>query len=206
MYSDSLCFRNSSCSTSFFVAFLAYVHCITFAVHSSFFFLDLYHFFLPGDPNSLRSSFLKWIFLNLKTKLILPKTQGLSKLPSSGHSLSNFRLKVITKNLKFYKTFIPQSALNICRIKKKHINVEQYDRLRLDDQKMAICETTSDALLIIDTSFTTKDHYFKHALSEACEAFNATMKDFAYTQRLQQYDLAVHQFHAPQQHPLNGWK
>ena len=97
MYSDSLCFRNSSRSTSFYVASLAHVHCITFAVHSSFFFLDLYHFFLPGHPNSLRSSFLKWVFLNLKTKLILPKTQGLSKLPSSGHSLSNFRLKAITK-------------------------------------------------------------------------------------------------------------
>ena len=43
-----------------------------------------------------------------------------------------------------------------------------------------------------------------HALAEACDAFNVTMKNFGYTQKLQQYDPAIHQVHAPQQHPFYG--
>ena len=54
------------------------------------------------------------------------------------------------------------------------------------------------------TVFYHKRHLFQTALAEAGDAFNATMKDFGYTQQLQQYDSAVHQFHAPQQHPFYG--
>ena len=71
-----------------------------------------------------------------------------------------------------------------------------------DGPKIAICETASKALYIIDTSFTTKDHYFHHALAEACDAFNATVKDFGYFQQLEAYDPATHQYHVQQKHPI----
>ena len=93
---------------------------------------------------------------------------------------------------------------NVCRIKKKHIDFEQYARLHIDGPKITICETTSDTLFIVDTSFTTKDDYFRHALAEVCDALNATLRDFAYTQKLERYDPRQHQYHEPQKHPFHG--
>ena len=68
--------------------------------------------------------------------------------------------------------------------------------------KIAICETTSEAFFILNTSFTTKDHYFRQALTKICDAFNAKMKDFGYTQQLEAYDPETHQYHVPQKHPF----
>ena len=60
---------------------------------------------------------------------------------------------------------------NVCKIKKKNINFEQYARLHLDGPKIAICETASNAVFVVNSSFTTKDNYFRVAIDEAGEAF-----------------------------------
>ena len=64
---------------------------------------------------------------------------------------------------------------NVRKIKKKQINFEQYTHLHLDDPKIAICETVSDTVFILNASFTTKDNYFRVAIDEACFASNKVM-------------------------------
>ena len=61
---------------------------------------------------------------------------------------------------------------NLCKIKKKNINFEQYARLYFDGPKIAICETTSNKGFVLNSSFTTKDQYIRVAIDEAREVFN----------------------------------
>ena len=72
---------------------------------------------------------------------------------------------------------------NICKIKKKHI--EQYARIYLDGPKIAICETTSDMVFVLNSSFTLKGEYFHMAIKEACNAFNQALVHFGYNQKLE---------------------
>ena len=91
---------------------------------------------------------------------------------------------------------------NVCKIKTKNLNFEQYARLHLDGPKIAICETASNAVFVPNSSFTTKDNYFRVAIDEACEAFNKVLLEFGYTQKIEVYEPTRHQTYAPQQHPL----
>ena len=89
---------------------------------------------------------------------------------------------------------------NVCQIKKKNINFEQYLRVHIDGPQIAICETTSEYVFVLHSSVTTNDHYFQIALEEAI--FNAILVDFGYTQKLQKYDANTHQTHPQQKHPF----
>ena len=91
---------------------------------------------------------------------------------------------------------------NVTQIKKKKITLDQYSRIHLDGPKIAICEAASNVVFVLNSSFTTKDHYFRTALQEATDAFNNMLQDFGYTQKLEIYDPLQHQAHPPQQHPL----
>ena len=91
---------------------------------------------------------------------------------------------------------------NITQIKKKHITFEQYSRIHLTGPKFDICETASNVVFVLNSSFTTKDQYFRVALQEATAAFNHMLQDFGYTQKLEVYEPIKHQTHSPQQHPL----
>ena len=91
---------------------------------------------------------------------------------------------------------------NVCQIKKKHASFEQYYRLHVDGSKIAICETTSDTVFVVNSAFTTKDNYFQVALDDAIDAFNATLLDFGYTQQLQRYYHETHKVHPPSKHPF----
>ena len=95
---------------------------------------------------------------------------------------------------KFY-TILPRS-------RRKKITFEQYSRIHLAGPKIAICETASNAVFVLNSAFTSKDQYFKTAIQEAILAFNKVLKDFGYTQTLEYYDPQVHQAHPPPQHPL----
>ena len=44
---------------------------------------------------------------------------------------------------------------NVCKIENKNIPFEQYARLHLDGPKIAICETASKAVFVLNSSFTT---------------------------------------------------
>ena len=77
---------------------------------------------------------------------------------------------------------------NVCQIKKKQIILEQYYRLHVEGPKIAVCETTSETVFVLNSAFTTKDNYFQAALDDAIDAFNAILLDFGYTQQLQRYD------------------
>ena len=85
---------------------------------------------------------------------------------------------------------------NVCKMKKKNINFEQYARYHLDGFKVAICETASNAVCILNSSFTTKYNYFRTAIDEAYEAFNKIMTE------LEIFDPTKHQTNPPQQHPF----
>ena len=91
---------------------------------------------------------------------------------------------------------------HVTQIKKKRITFEQDSRIHVAGPKIAICETTSNVVFILNWEFTSKDQYFKAALQEATHAFNTILNDFGYTQKLELYDPHQHQAHSPQKHPL----
>ena len=91
---------------------------------------------------------------------------------------------------------------NVAQIKTKKITFEQYFRIHLAGPKIAICETASNAVFVLNSAFTSKDQYFKTSIQEAILAFNNVLKDFGYTQTLEYYDPHVHQAHPPPQQPL----
>ena len=91
---------------------------------------------------------------------------------------------------------------NVTQIKKKKMTFDQHSRIHLEGPKTAICETASNVVFVLDSSFTTKDHYFRTALQQATDALKNTLKDFGYTQKLEIYDPLQHQAHPPQQHTL----
>ena len=92
--------------------------------------------------------------------------------------------------------------LNVTQIKKKKITFEQYSRIHFEGPKIASCETASNVVFVLNSSFTTKDHYFHAAVQEATDVFNKMLQDFGYTQKLEVYDPIQHQTHPPQHHPL----
>ena len=91
---------------------------------------------------------------------------------------------------------------NVAQIKKKRITFEQYARIHVAGPKIAICETASNVVFVLNSAFTPKDQYFHYALQEATDAFNEMLQSFDYTQKLETYDPHCHQAHPPQQHPL----
>ena len=68
--------------------------------------------------------------------------------------------------------------------------------------KIAICENSSNVVFVLNSSFTSKDHYFRTAIDEAMTAFNSTLQEFGYTQTLAYYDPHAHKKRTPQQHPF----
>ena len=92
---------------------------------------------------------------------------------------------------------------NVCKIKKKNISFEQYARILIDGPKIAICETASNMVFILNSSFTSKDEFFRMAIAYACEAFNQTLLRFGYTQNIDVYDPKLHQVHPPQDRDIH---
>ena len=93
---------------------------------------------------------------------------------------------------------------NVAQIKTKKNTFELYSRIHLAGPKIAICETASNVVFVLNSAFTTKDQYFQTAIQEAILAFNNVLKDFGYTQTIENYDPNVHQAHPPPQHPLSS--
>ena len=95
-----------------------------------------------------------------------------------------------------------KSTLQCHANKEKKITFEQYSRIHLQGPKIAICETASNVVFVLNSSFTSKDQYFRTAIQEATDAFNNMLKDFGYTQKLELYDPIQHQPHPPSQNSL----
>ena len=95
-----------------------------------------------------------------------------------------------------------KSPLQCHANKEEKITFEQYSRIHLQGPKIAICETASNVVFVLNSSFTSKDQYFRTALQEATDAFNNMLKDFGYTQKLELYDPIQHQTHPPSQNSL----
>ena len=119
-----------------------------------------------------------------KTKII-PSSTAHSLKAAIYHTMA-FKLSLEMNNDQI--TPLTQRAFlkvlyNVCNIKKKNINFEQYARLHLDGPKITICETASNAVFVLNSSFTTKDNCFRVAIDEACEAFNKVLFEFGYTQK-----------------------
>ena len=54
----------------------------------------------------------------------------------------------------------------------------------MDGQNIEICETTSNAVFLIESYFTKDNHYYQAALEDARQAFNDIVLDFGYHQKL----------------------
>ena len=145
---------------------------------------------------------------NAETQDIITMTSSTSKVHSLKAAIFHtmaFKLSLEINNNKITpKNLIAflKVLYNVTQIKNKKITFEQYSRIHLDGPKIAICETVSNVVFVLNSAFTTKDQYFRVALNEATDAFNNMLKDFGYTQQLEIYDPHLHQAHPPQQHPL----
>ena len=145
---------------------------------------------------------------NSGTEDVVTVAANLSKVHSLKAAI--FHTMAFELSLEINKNKITQQSLiaflkvsyNISKIKKKKITFEQYSRIHLDGPKNAICETASNVVFVLNSSFTSKDQYFKAAIQEAITAFNNTLQDFGYTQTLEPYNSYTHQAHPPPQNPL----
>ena len=145
---------------------------------------------------------------NAETQDIITMTSPTSKVHSLKAAIFHtmaFKLSLEINNNKITpKNLIAflKVLYNVTQVKKKKITFEQYSRIHLNGPKISICETVSNVFFVLNSAFTTKDQYFRVALSEATDAFNNMLKDFGYTQQPEIYDPHLHQVHPPQQHPL----
>ena len=144
---------------------------------------------------------------NSETEDVVTVTANLSKVHSLKaaifHTRAYKRSLEINKNKLTSKTLIAflKVLCNVAQRKKKKITFEQYSRIHLAGAKIAIFETASNAVFVLNSSFTSKDQYFHTAIQEAMTAFNNILQDFGYTQTLGYYDPNVHQAHPlPQNH------
>ena len=145
---------------------------------------------------------------NAETGDIITITSDFSKVHSLKTAIFHtieFKLSLeINKNKITPKCLIAflKVLYNVTQIKKKKITFDQYSRIHLEGPKIAICETASNVVFVLNSSFTSKDQYFRAALQEATDALNNMLKNFGYTQKLELYDPLQHQAHPPSQHPL----
>ena len=146
---------------------------------------------------------------NAEVEDIITMTSSQSKVHSLKaaifHTMASCKLSLeINKNKITPKTIIAflKVLYSVAQIKTKKVTFEQYSRIHLAGPKIAICETASNAVFVLNSAFTSKDQYFQTAIQEAILAFNNVLKDFGYTQTLEYYDPNVHQAHPPPQHPL----
>ena len=145
---------------------------------------------------------------NAETQVIITMTSDFPKVHSLKAAIFHtmaFKLSlVINKNKITPKSLIAFSKVlyNVTQMKKKKITFDQYSCIHLEGPKIAICETASNVVFVLNSSFTSKDQYFRTALQEATDAFKTMLKDFRYTQKLELHDLLQHQAHPTQQYPL----
>ena len=131
---------------------------------------------------------------NAETNDIITMTSNFSKVHSLKAAI--FHTMAFKLSLEIHKNKITPKCLiaflkvlyNVTQLKKKKITFEQYSRIHLQGPKIAICETASNVVFVLNSSFTSKDQYFCTALQEAIDAFNNMLKDFGYTQKLELYD------------------
>ena len=123
---------------------------------------------------------------NAEVEDILTMTSSQSKVHSLKDAIFHtmaYKLSLeINKNKITPKTIIAflKVLWNVAQIKTKKITFEQYSRIHLAGPKIAICETASNAVFVLNSAFTSKDQYFKTAIQEAILAFNNVLKDFGY--------------------------
>ena len=143
-----------------------------------------------------------------ETEDIVTVASNLSKVQSLKaaifHTMAYILSLEINKNEITPKTLIAflKVLYNISQIKKKKITFKQYSRIHVAGPKIAICETASNVVFVLNSSFTSKIQYFRAAIQEAMTAFKNTLQDFGYTQTLEYYDPNTHQAHPLSQHPL----
>ena len=131
---------------------------------------------------------------NAETNDILTMTSEFSKVHSLKAAI--FHTMAFKLSLEIHKNKITPKCLiaflkvlyNVTQIKKKKITFEQYSRIHLQGPKIAICETASNVVFVLNSSFTSKDQYFRAAIQEATDAFNNMLQEFGYTQQLELYD------------------
>ena len=141
-------------------------------------------------PEHLYSSFVPriqsqcWPPTILKQKIwlllqLISQKYTVSK-PPIFHSMALKLSLEINKNKITHKslTAFLKVLYNISKIKKKKITFEQYSRIHLDGPKTVIFETVFNIVFVFNSSFTSKDQYFKAAIQEAMSAFNNTLQDF----------------------------
>ena len=86
----------------------------------------------------------------------------------------------------------------------KNIPFEQFNRIHKSGPLIAICETNSSNVFVIDrTSFEQKNFYFLHAVQEAMNAFISVLMDFG----LEPYDpKKKHSIQPPSSHHSNHYQ
>ena len=110
---------------------------------------------------------------NAEIEDIITMTSGHSKVHSLRAAIFHtmaYKLSLeINNNKRTPKSLIAflKVLYNVTQFKKKHIRFEQYSRIHVSGPKIAICETASNVVFVLNSAFTSKDQYFQAALQEA---------------------------------------
>ena len=100
----------------------------------------------------------------LKREDVVTVAANLSKVHSLKAAI--FHTMAFKLSLEINKNKITQKSLiaflkvlyNISKIKKKKVTFEQYSRIHLDGPKIAICETASNVVFVLNSSFQDSQH------------------------------------------------
>ena len=141
-------------------------------------FRNIYLLFFLLLPHSFRTFLLRSLHdlqnvvtmaPNAETEDIITMTSDFSKVHSLKAAI--FHTMAFKLSLEINKNKITPKCLiaflnvlyNVTQIKKK-ITFEQYSRIHLEGPKIAICETASNVVFVLNSSFTSKDQYFRTSL------------------------------------------
>ena len=95
-----------------------------------------------------------------KTKIISSTTANSLKA-ANFHTMA-FKLSLEINNdqitISTKRSFL-KVLYNVWKIKKKHITFEQYARIHRDGPKIEICDTASNAVFVLNSSFNPKDNF-----------------------------------------------
>ena len=195
-HSDFFCLKNFSHFNTFFASFNV------FSASASLVYSNNYYIILPG----LHSIFFFIPSASTSTTSFDHDLPLSSLLPSSlppSHSHGSSR------------TYIGSNNYNSSKFEGSHLSHHMAFELPFDiNNDRSTAATTrsslkvlyaelrykSDAVLIIDSSFTKKDQFFHLALEEARDVFNSVVRDLDISS--EKYSPAIHQTNPPQHNPL----
>ena len=141
-----------------------------------------------------------------------PKEKKLIRSPTKSQTLKaaifhtmTFTLSLETNQNKishFTRRSFLKVLYNVSQFGQKGIPFEPYYRIHVKGPQIAVFETISDTVFVLNSQFTQKDPYFHAAFPEAMDALDNVLKDFGYHQKIENYKSQIDPIEFKHKHPF----